>query len=106
MSLPTTSEELRQLISDANAALFDILESEIAKEAAAREVLENAETTLANLLGPDDSAQSTDSINGVLAFGDNAIMENSEVATPLIIHGLKILTETMIQVVRVTRKKD
>lgn len=106
MSLPETAEELRQLISDANAALFDILESEIAKEEAAREVLESAGETLRNLLGPADATGDTNSINGVLAFGDEVIMENSALATPLIIQGLKILTETMIQVVTVTKTKD
>lgn len=105
MTEPRTAEELRQIISDANAELFSILESEALKEAAAREVLATVGTTLENLLGSEDSEANTDSINGVLAFGDETIMENSEVATPLIIHALKILTETMIQVVTVIRTK-
>ncbi|AWN03351.1 hypothetical protein PBI_COUNT_28 [Microbacterium phage Count] len=95
-----TLEELKELISIV-ATQISVLESQKANDKSeARNEIVNARAQLEGLLGPVDAAPSTESIRGVLAFGDEVISQNASTAVPLIVHGMASLTEVLINLTK------
>ena len=95
-----TLEELKELISIV-ATQISVLESQKANDKSeARNEIVNARAQLEGLLGPVDAVPSTNSIRGVLAYGDEVISQNASTAVPLIVHGMASLTEVLINLTK------
>ena len=93
-------EELRELISIV-ATQISVLENQKTEDKNdARNSIVSARAQLEGLLGPVDAVPSTNSIRGVLAYGDEVISQNASTAVPLIVHGMASLTEVLINLAK------
>lgn len=95
-----TLEELKQLIGQLATEINAREAAEQAEKDDSRAQIIAATTTLQGLLGPVGAAPGTESIRAILAFGDEVIGQNVAIVVPMIIHGLEIITSTMIEVTK------
>jgi hypothetical protein len=90
--------ELQALIESATAR-YMVVEAGARTEEANRKIrLAAAVTRLQTLLGPATSTANQTSINGVLAYGDTVIQQNPGTAAVLIMHGMKEMAETLLDI--------
>ncbi len=100
-----SSEELRELISAAQA-LYTQSEADRTAEIAARKTaIDEAITELVVLLGPENSAPGTATINGILKFTDVQMATAAGLAFRRIFQGMKMLTETTLDIAMVVRNR-
>ena len=93
--------ELQALMAQAQTLAAQKALQEQAERDLAQLTVNSAVATLTGLLGPENAEPGTDSIRAVLAFGTDAIKANVQEAVPLILEGLRILTETTLALARV-----
>lgn len=95
-----TPSELQALINKASDQKF-LAESAARDEAEARKQrLLAAVGELTALLGPVDAQPATDSIRGVLAFGQDTVQANPGQAAWLAIVGMEQLTSTVLDLAK------
>lgn len=104
MALPDvttlTLEELRILIGQLATEINAREQAALDEKQNSRDQILAAKTTLEGLLGPVGAAPGTESIRAILAFGDEVIGQNVTIVVPMIIHGLEVITATMIEVTK------
>lgn len=109
MALPDISnlstEDLRELIVAAQALYTQGEANKTADIAARKAAIEEAIVELLTLLGPEDSAPGTDTINGILKFTDAQMAGAAGLAFRRIFQGMKMLTETTLDIANVVRNR-
>lgn len=107
-TLPTTLEGLRELIAEANSA-YTALQMQLSQEVSdTKASVAGSISTLDALLGPEgaapwnpDGSTGDPTIRGLLAHGDEVIGQNAPIVLPLLVHGLGVLTSTVLDIARV-----
>lgn len=102
MNIETLStDELRALL-DQVAQLIQVRRAqEVADQQSRQERITDAITDLTGLLGEEDAAPSLESIRGVQAHTDQDIAAHPVLAIRLILAGMEVLTDTMLDVAKV-----
>lgn len=104
--LPTTPDELRDLIRAASSALAALQQQEAQEAADNKATIGAAVAKLDALLGPVGAPAGTDSIRAVLANGDAVIEANPGVAAVLLVHGMETLTRIVRDLAAVVGAQD
>lgn len=96
-----TSDELRALISQADARLTQLSHDAQQTEDTLRADITATIATLDALIGPDDAASGTGSIAAVLGHDGAKMAQYAAITLPLIVRGMDILARTVRDLARV-----
>ena len=78
-----------------------VIEAKTIEAAHDRQEVQQTIDSLTSLLGPEGAVPSLNSIRGVLAHGDQTIMQNPGQAVVLILKGMGQLTSTVLKLAQV-----
>lgn len=101
-----TLTELQELLTAAQAQLAAIRVQQAQDDRDSRSAISAAITSLTTLLGPADAPPGTGSINAVLGYDAATMGENAGLALHLAFEGMKILTETTLNIANVMGTKE
>lgn len=98
--------DLQLLLDQVRQQINVVVTQQQQQQADDRASIGAAITALTTLLGPADAPPSTDSINGVLGYDAATMGENAGLALHLAFEGMKILTETTLNIANVMGTKE